>query len=224
MRHGDDQPLPDRCALRLGAGPVTRPSRPKLSAADRARLFDLAQYLNLAEMKGYCDQHGLPLYIHVERPGRTPRRTGDRDRKDVVLQRILAYAVDGKRNGPTIYPASVLCDRPLPKTLTSRTRVHFGQYEKQNKAFLRKLRELTDGEFQTGMIARLVLRDFWTAGTAPTLNQFAQAWRKATREHVRPRPEGAYLVDLARGEGRAGWKEKRRAKAREALEWLQRFR
>ncbi len=37
------------------------------------------------------------------------------------------------------------------------------------------LRELTDGAFKNGMIARLVLRDYWSAGEAPTLRAFADA-------------------------------------------------
>jgi hypothetical protein len=128
-------------------------------------------------------------YIHVERPDGTLRRTADRDRKDLVLRRILDFALWRKRSGPTVYVKSVVG-------------------------------ELTDGAFRFGMIARLVLRDFWGAGQAPTLRQFADEWLRATEAHTQPRPEGAYLVDLARGEAGAGWKRTRIRKARAALKGL----
>ena len=73
------------------------------------------------------------------------------------------------------------------------------------------------------MIARLVLRDFWTAGKAPTMRQFAKAWIEATAAHTSPRPEGAYLVDLARGTAGDDWKNVRVAKAKRALDALARL-
>jgi hypothetical protein len=175
------------------------------------------QYLNLAEMKVFCQQHGLPQYIHVVGEGRRLHRTGDRDRKDVVLARIFEFAWHGRRTGPTVYTQGVVAPGPLPTRLHAATRIRYGQYEKQNAAFVARLRDLTDGAFRLGMIARLVLRDFWTAGQAPTLRQFAAAWLEATAAHTRPRPEGAYLVDLAKGEAGTGWKQVRVRRARRAL-------
>ncbi len=88
----------------------------------------------------------------------------------------------------------------MPDRLTGRTRLLYNQYEKHNPRFLAAMVRLTGGAFRTGMIARLVLRDFWTAGTAPTMRQFALEWRRASAAHTRPRPEGAYLVDIWKGE------------------------
>ena len=70
------------------------------------------------------------------------------------------------------------------------------------------------------MIARLVLRDFWMAGKAPTLREFAEAWVRATAAHTEPRPEGAYLADLSRGQAGKDWKKVRVKKAGKALEML----
>ena len=67
------------------------------------------------------------------------------------------------------------------------------------------------------MIARLVLRDFWTAGRAPTLRQFAQEWLSASAAHTEPRPEGAYLLDRYRGTAGDDWKALRRKNASTAL-------
>lgn len=197
-------------------------SRPRqaLSAGERKRLVDAVQYLNLAEMRDFCTAHRLPLHIHVRRPDGGLRRTSDRDRKDVVLERILRFALEGRRTGPTVYEPQVVASGPLPARLTSRTRIRYGQYEKRNPSFVALLEELTDGAFRLGMIARLVLRDAWTAGRAPTLKQFAVEWLSADAAHRSPRPEGAYLADLARGEAGPGWKARRVERAGEALEGL----
>lgn len=197
-----------------------------ISKAERTSLEAEVQYLNLAEMRAFCQTHTLALYIHAERSDGKVRKTGDRDRKDIVLQRILTYALQGKRTGPTTYITSVVADGPLPSPLTARTRIRYGQYEKKNPEFVSALRQLTDDAFELGMIARLVLRDFWTAGEAPTLRQFADAWLLAKAEHTvgpsaGPRPEGAYLVDLARGTAGPDWKAHRTRTARSALHRLE---
>ncbi len=180
----------------------------------------MIQYLNLAEMRTFCHAHELPLYIHVQRPDGSLRSTGDRDRKDIVLARMLAFALHGRRSGPTIYARGVIADGPLPDRLTSRTRLLYNQYEKHNPRFVAAMVRLTGGAFRTGMIARLVLRDFWTAGTAPTMRQFALKWRRASAAHTRPRPEGAYLVDIWKGEAGRVWKRLRVQNAKVALAML----
>lgn len=196
----------------------------KLDRAETRQLVECAQYLNLEEMRDYCARNGLALMIHVERPDGTLRRTSDRDRKDVVVARIVQFALHGECDGPTVYRADVVSSAPLPARITSRTRVRYNQYEKKNPRFVETLEKLTGGEFQTGMIARLVLRDFWTEGRAPTMAEFAEAWLRATEAHTRPRPEGAYLVDRWRGEAGANWKDVRRKNARKALRLLERAR
>lgn len=184
---------------------------------DRNQLVADLQYLNLAEMKAFCDRYGLPQHIYVERPDGRLRKTGDRDRKDIVLSRILDFARYQKRTGPTIYVNAVVADGPLPASLTSRTRIHYGQYEKHNPVFVDQLTELTGGAFRPGMIARLVLRDFWTAGTAPTMSQLADEWLTASAAHTQPRPEGAYLRDRWKGEAGPDWKAERTRRAALAL-------
>lgn len=46
----------------------------RLSPSDRKRLEELIQYLNLEEMKVFCQAHDLPIYIHVECAEGKPRR------------------------------------------------------------------------------------------------------------------------------------------------------
>lgn len=203
--------------------PMPKPSPSnKISKAERTELWDLIQYLNLAEMERFCKQHELPRYILLETEEGQLRRSKDRDRKDIVLARLFEFALSGRRLPPTVYRAEVIRESPLGEELSSRTRMHYGQYEKQNPALSRLLKELTGGRYRHGMISRLVLRDFWSASRVPTLAQFAKAWIAADEAHVAPRPEGAYLADLARGTGREGWKAMRVRKAKQALKILAR--
>ncbi len=81
---------------------AARPVPPSIVKFERERLVRLIQYLNFAEMRTFCHAHELPLYIHVQRSDGSLRRTGDRDRKDIVLARMLAFALHGRRSGPTI--------------------------------------------------------------------------------------------------------------------------
>jgi len=193
----------------------------KNSPEQRRQLVALVQYLNLEEMRYFCRKYAIPRMIRVEGPSGELRRTADRDRKDIVLRRILAYALDGKRKGPTVYARHIVNSSPLPDPLTARTRLHYNQYEKHNPRFVSTLLGMTEGRFKTGMIARLVLRDFWLAGKAPTMRQFADAWMDANAAHVRPRAEGAYLVDRFDGLAGSDWKQVRKQKATEALRQLE---
>ena len=94
-----------------------------VTQAERDKLEQWTRYLNLDEMAAFCRTHDLPLYIHVERPNGRLRRTSDRDRKDIVLRRMLDFALDGKRSGPTIYSQRVVSDVPLPVPLHGEVRV-----------------------------------------------------------------------------------------------------
>lgn len=83
------------------------------------------------------------------------------------------------------------------------------------------LRDLTNGQFKDGAVARVVAMDFWTRGVAPTLEEFARAWTKAKAEqHRMLTPEYAYLTDLRHRRADVDWKEQRNAKAKSALATL----
>jgi hypothetical protein len=85
------------------------------------------------------------------------------------------------------------------------------------------LAELTDGRFRDGAIARILMREYWSRGEAPTLEAFAAAWRHATTEHARPNPEWAFLSDLANKTAGSDWKSLRNKKARKVLQILDRI-
>jgi len=43
-----------------------------------------------------------------------------------------------------------------------------GSNDKQSAAMIGLLKELTGGQFRSGAIAKIVARDFWSGGRAPT--------------------------------------------------------
>jgi hypothetical protein len=99
-------------------------------------------------------------------------------------------------------------------------RLFYGQYEKTNRAMITLLKALTQGEFRNGAIARIVARDFWSRGVAPTFNEYASAWLQAVKEHSRPNPEWAFLSDRARGTAGPDWKRLRAKKAARVMKVL----
>ena len=85
---------------------------------------------------------------------------------------------------------------------------------------IRLIKSLTGGEFRNGATARILAREFWTKGTAPTYQEYALAWLKATDNHKRPNPEWAFLSDRAEHKETANWKELRTNRAKHVLRIL----
>lgn len=189
-----------------------------LSSQQKKELFANLNYLNIKEYQSFCKKHEIPFIIHtVTKNGL--RKTGDADRKRFVLGRIKTYLNSGKPQKPTVFKNNVVCDEPLTQ-FTPSTRMHYGQYDKKNPKLIKTLQQLTKGQFKNGMIARLVLRDFWLDGIAPTLNQFARAWIKESQANTKRHPEAAYLFDVAQGKADKNWKKLRIQKAQAALKIL----
>lgn len=84
----------------------------RLSPSDRKRLEELIQYLNLEEMKVFCQAHDLPIYIHVECAEGKPRRAAPATgtARTWSCAALLDFAVHGKRAGPTFYANGVVPD------------------------------------------------------------------------------------------------------------------
>lgn len=85
------------------------------------------------------------------------------------------------------------------------------------------LRDLTDGRFKDGAVARVLAMEFWSRGEAPTFEEFARSWTKAKAEEHRLTPEYAYLTDLKHCGAASDWKAVRTAKAKSALKTLARI-
>jgi len=137
-----------------------------------------------------------------------------------MLGRVRHFLTTGAVPPETCFPAAVVCFDPSRQPLAADDQLHYGQYDKGNRALMSILRDLTDGKFRNGAIARILAREFWSRGEAPTLEAFAAAWVRAAREHTRPNPEWAFLSDRANQSANKNWKKLRNQKAKKVLEIL----
>jgi hypothetical protein len=172
------------------------------------------------EIRTFCKKHSIPYRISIETEDQCRRNTQDEDRKGVILNRIRHYLKTGTVPAATCFPISVVCVDEPPKNIESTDRLFYGQYDKQNAGMTDLLERLTAGKFEHGAIARILAREFWSKGIAPTYEEFAEAWLIAKMEHNRPNPEWAFLSDRTDGKDTVNWKQLRKEKARKALEML----
>ena len=199
----------------MGLPPISR-----LARDEQKKLLEDLNYLNTAEIKSLCNQHSIPYRIAIEGRDGGRRKTRDDDRKGVMLDRVRHFLKTGVVLEETCFPAAVVCFDPLPEKLTANHRLHYGQYDKTNRAMIALLKQLTGGQFENGAIARILARRFWSSGKAPTFKEFASAWVKALSEHTTPNPEWAFLSDRARGAAVADWKKLRAKKAKSVMKTL----
>jgi hypothetical protein len=185
----------------------------KLPARERQELLDDLNYLNISEIKSFCKRHSIPYRIAVETKDGRRRMTRDDDRKGVMLSRIRHFLQTGLILKETFFCASVVCFDSLSDHITADDRLFYGQYDKTNRTMTTLLKSLTDGQFEHGAVARILARDFWSSGKAPTFRDYATAWMRASSEHLRPNPEWAFLSDRASKMAVRDWKKLRKQKA-----------
>ena len=201
----------------MSAPPINR-----LSKDEQRQLLDDLNYLNTAEIKSFCKRHSIPYTIVIEtKEGK--RLKPEDDRKGVMLKRVRHFLRTGKVLKETRFDASVVYFEMLPEELNSDDRLFYGQYEKRNHALTSLLQDLTNGHYKDGAVARILMRDFWSRGKAPTFREFAAAWLKASKEHTAPNPEWAFLSDRARKTATADWKKMRARKAAKVMQTLKRI-
>lgn len=194
----------------------------QLRKAEQTRLLEELNYLNLEEIRGFCSPRGIPFRIVAEYPNGKTKVTKDTDRKPIVLARVRRYLTTGMIGEPTRIPARIVREERPPARLRPGDRLYYRWYAKECGGVLRVLRELTDGRFTDGAVARVVAMDFWTRGIAPTLEEFASAWTTAKAEqHRLLTPEYAYLTDVRHGRANTDWKKLRHVKATSALATLE---
>jgi hypothetical protein len=192
----------------------------KLPKGEQRELLDDLNYLNTAEIKSFCNRHSIPYKIAIETGDGGRRTTKDVDRKGVMLNRIRHFLKKGVVLEQTCFPAAIVCSDPLPDNITPDDRLFYGQYDKKNRKLFALLKDLTNGRFEEGAIARILAREFWSKGEAPTLMEFATAWIQASTEHIRPNPEWAFLSDRANKLEVADWKQLRVLKASKVMKLL----
>jgi hypothetical protein len=193
----------------------------QLTKADQARLLEEMNYMNLEEIRGFCSEHAIPYRVMAEYPDGKVKATKDADRKPIVLARIRRYLTTGDAGQATCIPAAIVHEEAPPSRPAPRDRLYYRWYAKEHAGVIRLLRDLTDGRFKDGAVARVVAMGFWTRGEAPTLEEFARSWTKTkSEEHRLLTPEYAYLTDLKHQRADGDWKALRKAKARSALKTL----
>src|ERR1700691_2653345 len=169
----------------------------KVPKGERQELLDDLNYLNISEIRSFCTRHSIPYRIAIETKDGCRRATKDDDRKGVILNRIRHFLQTGVILDETCFPAAVVCFDQLSDPINADDRLFYGQYDKTNRTMITLLKSLTDGQFENGAIARMLAREFWSRGKAPTFREYASAWIDASREHLRPNPEWAFLSDRA---------------------------
>ena len=195
-----------------------------LAKAEQSELFEEMNYMNLEEIRGFCSERSIPYRIVIAYPDGKARATTDTDRKPIVLARVRRYLTTGEAGSPTRIPSDIVRWENPPARLGPGDRLYYRWYAKEHVRVLRQLRDLTDGRFKDGAVARVVAMEFWTSGEAPTLEEFARAWTTAKAdEHRLLTPDYAYLTDLRRGRADGDWKAVREAKAASALKTLARI-
>jgi hypothetical protein len=193
----------------------------RLAKPEQARLIAELNYMNLEEIHGFCSERGIPYRIVAEHANGTVKATKDTDRKPVVLARVRRYLETGDVGRPTRIPATIVRQENPPARPGPRDRLYYRWYAKKFDGVMRLLRELTDGRFRDGAVARVLAMEFWTRGEAPTLEEFAETWTKAKCDEDRFfTPEYAYLTDLRHQRADGDWKALRTAKAKSALATL----
>ena len=190
-----------------------------LNKSEQRELLEDLNYLNMGEIKTFCERYCIPYAICIE-TGNGPRKTSDTDRKGVILNRIRHYLLTGNALNGTCFPATVVCFDNLPNNIKATKRLFYGQYDKKSNAMISLLERLTNGQFRDGAIARIVAREFWSKGIAPTYQEYAQAWITAKENHKRPNPEWAFLSDRSDRKDIANWKQLRARKAQQVLKIL----
>jgi hypothetical protein len=191
-----------------------------LSAAKQRELLADLNYLNLGEIKAFCRKHGVPYAIWIETGGGGRQKAGEDDRKGVILDRIRRYLKTGAIPAATCFPAHVVRLDAPPQKLKATDRLCYGQYDPKRPAMVGLLESLTGGKFRHGALARILAREFWSQGIAPTYAEFAEAWLRAKEDHKRPNPEWAFLSDRSAGKETADWRQLRARKARQVLRVL----
>jgi hypothetical protein len=189
----------------------------KLTDSERTELLANIYYLNMEELREFCDLHGIPYAIYFETEDGRVRKSRDGDRKGIVIDRIVHFLKTGTIKPRTLFAQSVVSFEPMRSPPRESDRIFYGKYKDSDPGFLALMKRLTGGTFGAGAISQEVLRACWTGGEAPTYREFARLWMKAREDHTKPNPEWAFLTDRAKGVAGADWKKLRIKKASAAI-------
>src|SRR5678816_725803 len=114
------------CGYR-SAGERTRMSNflSQLTKSEQARLLEELNYMNLAEIRGFCSERGIPYRIVAEHSNGQVKATKDTDRKPIVLARIRRYLRTGQVGQPTCIAAQIVRQERPPARPGPRDRLYY---------------------------------------------------------------------------------------------------
>lgn len=138
----------------------------QLTKDAQARFLAELNYLNLAEIRGFCSDRGIPYKILSEYPDGEMKVTKDVDRKPIVLARVRDYLATGRVGPPTCIPAEIVRQGDPPARPGPGDHLYYRWYSKEHTGVMRSLGDLTDGRFRDGAVARVLAMEFWTRGEA----------------------------------------------------------
>jgi hypothetical protein len=103
----------------------------QLTTSEQARLLEELNYMNLAEIRGFCSDRGIPFRVVAEAANGTVKVTKDTDRKPIVLARVRRYLRTGRAGAPTRIPAAIVHPENPPARLEPRDRLYYRWYAKE---------------------------------------------------------------------------------------------
>src|SRR4051812_45263456 len=104
----------------------------RLTSGEQARFLEELNYLNLAEIRGFCSERGIPYRIVIANPDGTVRATKDTDRKPLVLARVRRYLTTGESGPPTRIPLEITREAKPPGRLLPHDRLYYRWYAKEH--------------------------------------------------------------------------------------------
>ena len=93
----------------------------KLPEEKRKQLLADLNYLNMAELKSFCQRHSIPYRITIETEDGSTKATSEEDRKGVVLNRIRAFLQKGVIPEETCLTRGVFASTRRPRSLRRMT-------------------------------------------------------------------------------------------------------
>jgi hypothetical protein len=114
----------------------------QLTKSEQARLLEELNYMNLAEIRGFCSARGIPYRIVAEYPNGKVKTTKDIDRKPIVLARVRRYLTTGQVGQPTRISAHIVRQENPPARLEPRDRLYYRWYAKEFEGVMRLRRSM----------------------------------------------------------------------------------
>ena len=195
----------------------------KPTDSQRTELLENMYYLNMQELREFCDARGIPYAIYFETEDGRVRKSRDADRKGIVIDCVVHFLKTGSIKPRTVFTKSVVRLQPTDSAPTESDRTFYGRYKDSDSNFLKLMRRLTSGTFEAGAISQEVLRACWTRGEAQTYREFAKLWLQSREDHTKPNPEWAFLTDRTKGIAGTDWKQLRIKKANDAISVLRKI-